>query len=847
VKFSDIVTQASALLKAKGRVSSRMLRREFALDEETLQDLKFELVHTDRVATEEEGEILAWVGAGGTTPVLTHASLPPPQSPATYTPPHLAERIRAEQAAIEARGAIDGERKTITALFADLKGSTALIEGLDPEDARRIIDPALQLMMDAVHRYEGYVAQALGDGIFALFGAPIAHEDHPQRALYAALRMQEEMRQYADALREKGRAPLLMRVGVNTGEVVVRSIRKDDLHTDYVPIGHSTNLAARMEQLAAPGSILVTEQTHKLTAGYFEFKALGKTPVKGAEEPVHVYEVVGAGPLRTKLQVAARRGLTRFVGRHSEMEQLRRALEQARAGHGQIVGVMGEPGLGKSRLFYEFKLTAQSRCLVLEAYSVSHGKASPYSPLIELLKTYFAITLEDDGRKRQEKVMGKVLALDRSLEDTLPYLFTLLGLEDPSASLHQMDPQIRRRRTFEALKKLFLRESLNQPLMLIVEDLHWIDTETQGFLDLFGESVASARILLLTNYRPEYRHEWGQKTYYTQLRLTPLGREEAEEMLDALLGTDPSLTTLRQLILEKTEGTPFFMEEVVQTLREEGVLAADSAVGAKRTTPLPTALHIPTTVQGVLAARIDRLTMEEKALLQHLAVIGREFPLSLVRLVVTLPEEEVYHLLAALQRKEFLYEQPAFPEVEYSFKHALTQEVAYGMVLHERRKALHEQTATAIEELYRTNLEDHYSELAYHYTRSGKAEKAVEYLHLAGQQAVQRSANAEAITRLTTALELLNTLPDTRKRAHQEILLHVTLGVPLQATRSFASSEVRATYTRAWELCQQVGETRQFFPVLLGLRRFHLVRGELLRAHELGEQDLAAMRKAGLR
>src|SRR3989441_9188566 len=523
------------------------------------------------------------------------------QSPASYTPRHLAEQILAEQAALEARGVTEGERKTITALFADLKGSTALIEGLDPEEARGILDPALRLMMEAVHRYEGYVAQALGDGIFALFGAPIAHEDHPQRALYAALRMQEEMRRYADTLREKGYPPLMMRVGVNTGEVVVRSIHKEDLHTDYVPVGHSTNLAARMEQLAAPGSILVTEQTYKLTAGYFEFKALGKTQVKGVEEPLSVYEVLGAGPLRTRLQVAARRGLTRFVGRHSELEQLQRALDQAKAGHGQIVGVMGEPGLGKSRLFYEFKLTSHSGCLVLEASSVSYGKASPYLPLLELLKSYFQLHPQDDERQRKEKIAGKVLILDRSLEDTLPYLFALLGIDDSSASLQHMDPQIRRRRSFEALKRLFLRESLNQPLILIFEDLHWIDTETQGFLDTLSESIASAKILLLVNYRPEYRHEWGHKTYYTQLHLAPFGRAEAEELLTFLLGNDTSLTALKRLILERTEGTPFFMEEVVQTLAEEGVLSGER--GNYRVEKAPTELHISPTVQGVLTAR----------------------------------------------------------------------------------------------------------------------------------------------------------------------------------------------------------------------------------------------------
>src|SRR5262249_13964274 len=360
--------------------------------------------------------------------------------------------------------------------------------------------------------------------------------------------------------------------------------------------------------------------------------------------------------------------------------------------------------------------------------------------------------------------------------------------------------------------------------------------ETQGFLDVLSESVASAKILLLVNYRPEYRQEWVHKTYYTQLCLAPLGKAEAEELLTFLLGNDASLTALKHLILAKTEGTPFFMEEVVQTLIEDATLSGEP--GHYHLTQYAPTLHLPTTVQGVLAARIDRLTPEEKDLLQQLAVIGREFPLSLLRHVIPQPEEELYGVLASLQRKEFLYAQPAFPEPDYIFKHALTQEVAYGTVLHERCKVIHERTAQAIETLYRATLDEHYSELAHHYSRSGNVEKAVEYLHLAGQQAVQRSANVEAITHLTTALELLTTLPDTRERAQQELTLHVTLGVPLLVTRGVASPEVRAFYTRARELCHQVGKTRQLFPVLFGLLRFHLVRGEFLTARELGEQLL---------
>jgi class 3 adenylate cyclase len=637
VKFSDLIEHASVLLQRSGRMTYRALKREFDLSEEDLDILKEELIEARELAVDKDGKMLVWKGAKGTP--LPPSGAPSSQPPISYTPAHLAERIRAEHAAMEARGATDGERKTITALFADIQDSTALIEDLDPEAARRLIDPALQLMMNAVHRYEGFVVQPTGDGIFALFGAPIAREDHLQRALFAALLMQQESKRYAEQLRREQGLNLQIRVGINTGEVVLRAIRKDDLHTDYTPVGHSIHLAARMESLASGGAVVVSEGTYKLVAGYFECKALGAAKVKGVTEPVPIYEVLGVGPLRTRLQVAARRGLTRFVGRRAELEQLRRALEHAKAGHGQIVGVMGEPGMGKSRLVYEFKLTAQSGVLVLEAFSASYGKASPYLPVIELLKSYFDIQVSDDERKRREKATGKVLTLDRSLEDTLPYLFALLGIEAQPSPLQQMDAQIRRRRTFEALKRLLFRESLNQPLLLIFEDLHWIDSETQGFLDSLSESVASAKVLLLTNYRPEYRPEWGQKTYYTQLRLAPFGKAEAEEFLDLLFGTDGGahgctpLQSLKQLILEKTEGTPFFMEEVVQTLAEEAVLSGER--GQYRLEKAPTELHISPTVQGVLAARIDRLAADEKELLQHLAVMGRQFPLSLVPIRIT--------------------------------------------------------------------------------------------------------------------------------------------------------------------------------------------------------------------
>jgi len=483
--------------------------------------------------------------------------------------------------------------------------------------------------------------------------------------------------------------------------------------------------------------------------------------VKGIPEPLPIYEVLGVGPLRTRLQVAARHGLSRFVGRQREIEQMQQAWALTTAGHGQIVAVMGEPGVGKSRLLHEFKLRLGKEALVVETFSVSHGKAYAYLPLIDLLKNYFQLTLQDDERSRREKLTGRVLTLDRSLEDTLPYLFFLLGLAEPTSPLHQMDPQLRRKRTLEAIKRLLVRESLNQPLIIIFEDLHWLDSETQAFLLLLSESLATAKILLLVNYRPEYRHEWGSKTYYTQLRLDTLGQEEAGEMLAALLeGSSPqpspqrgegesplpgrerarvrviegALHSLKQFILEKTEGNPFFMEEIVQALVEQGVLPDPRRVGTAHLPPTlakPLAdIKIPSTVQAVLASRIDRLPPEEKALLQTLAVIGKEFPFSLVKHVVDKPEAELPPLLSHLQAAEFIYEQPAFPEVEYTFKHALTQEVAYTSLLQERRKGLHERTAQAIEVLFHSRLEDHYGDLAYHYSRSGNTQKAVEYLHL---------------------------------------------------------------------------------------------------------------------
>jgi class 3 adenylate cyclase len=616
---------------------------------------------------------------------------PQPQALLGYTPSHLAEKI------LTSKTALEGERKQVTVLFADLKGSMEFLADRDPEDARAILDPVLERMMAAVHRYEGTVNQVMGDGIMALFGAPIAHEDHAIRACYAALAMQASVQQYAAEVQRTKGVPIQIRVGLNAGEVVVRSIGSD-LHMDYTAVGQTTHLAARMEQMAMPGSILITADVLWLAEGYVQVTSLGPVPIKGLPDPAEVYEVTGAGPVRTRLQAPAVRGLTRLVGRDAELQTLHQARERAGRGHGQVVAVIGEPGVGKSRLFWEFTQSHRTHgWLLLASHSVSYGKATAYLPVIDLLRAYCGVDTRDDTRRVREKVIGKLLTLDRALELTLPALLALLEVPVDDQQWHAFDPPQRRQRTLEAVKHLLLRESQVQPVLVVFEDLHWIDTETQAVLDLLVESLPTARVLLLVNYRPEYQHGWGSKTSYTQLRLDPLPPVSAEEFLQALLGDDPRLKPLTDLLIARTEGNPFFLEESVRTLVETAALVGTP--GAYRLAAPLQGMPVPATVQAVLAARIDRLPAEEKRLLQTAAVLGTEVPCALLQTIADVPEAELHRSLAHLQAAEFLYETRLFPEPEYTFKHALTHEVAYGSLLLERRRGLHARLVEAIETL----------------------------------------------------------------------------------------------------------------------------------------------------
>jgi class 3 adenylate cyclase/tetratricopeptide (TPR) repeat protein len=774
-----MLDQVIALLRQRGRMTYRTLQRQFQLDDAALEDVKEELIYGQRLAVDEDGRVLVWAGEmGATAPAAAAPTGTVTPTPLTYTPPYLAEKI------LTSRTALEGERKQVTVLFADLKGSMELLAERDPEEARQLLDPVLERMMAAVHRYEGTVNQIMGDGIMALFGAPVAHEDHAARACYAALAMQNTIRRYSAEVRRTHGVEVQIRVGLNSGEVVVRAIG-NDLHMDYSAIGQTTHLAARMEQLATPGSIRLTAETLRLAEGLIQVTALGFVPVKGLAAPVEVFELIGVTALRRRLQAAVIRGLSPFVGRQHELAALHQALERAGAGQGQVVALVGEAGVGKSRLVYEVIHSHRTQgWRVLESASVSYGKATPYFPVIDLLKRYAQVEDRDDTRTVRARVTGQVLSLDEALQETIPALLWLLEALPEDHALLTLEPPQRRRRTLEALKRVFVRESQVQPLLLVFEDLHWIDAETQTLLETLVESLPTARLLLLVNYRPEYQHGWGSKTYYTQLRLDPLPPVSAEAFLHALLGDDASLAPLTRLLSARTGGNPFFLEESVRTLVETQVLVGEH--GAYRLTQALDRLQVPATVQAVLAARIDRLAPEDKRLLQTAAVIGTEVPFALLHAIAALPEDELHRHLARLQAAEFLYETSLFPEPAYTFKHALTHEVAYGGLLQERRRTLHAGIVEASEALYRDRLSDQVERLAYHAMRGEVWEQALHYARQAGARALARSANQEAVTAFEGALAALQHLPDSPDRRALAIDLRFDLRLALLRLGDYA-------------------------------------------------------------
>jgi class 3 adenylate cyclase/tetratricopeptide (TPR) repeat protein len=732
---------------------------------------------------------------GGCGRPLAGAHAPRWASPEAYTPRHIAERI------LTARPAVEGERKQVTVLFADVKGSLEMLAERDPEEARALLDPVLELMMEAVHRYEGTVNQVLGDGVMAIFGAPLAHENHAVRAAYAALRMQDGVVRMATALRHEQGVDVQIRVGLNSGEVVVRSIG-NDLHMDYTAVGQTTHLAARMEKLARPGSIVLSAETRRLTEGFVATRALGPVPVRGVPEPVDVFEATGAGPARSRLQAAAARGLTPFVGREVEIARLEQALDRARAGRGGLIALVGEPGVGKSRLVREIAETPRSReWTVLEGRPVVYRKSTAWVPVLEMLRGYFHLEPDDEPAAARDKISARLGAL----ADALPVILALLDLPFTDPAWQALEPPQRRRRTLEALTQLFLLEARRAPLLLVFEDLQRIDEETQALLDGLVERLPDARILALVTYRPEYQHGWAGTPGYAQLRVDPLGEATAGRLLDALLGDAPDLGPLRALLIQRTDGNPLFLEESVRALAETEALAG--ARGAYRLARPLTSVPPPTTVQAVVAARIDRLPSDAKHLLQCAAVVGRDVPFAVLEAVADLPPDALRAGLARLQSAEFLHETRLFPEREHTFKHALTHEIAYGGLLHDSRRALHARIVDAIEMQYAGRLAEQVERLAHHALRGGLDERAVGYLRQAGAKAAARSAHRDAVAAFEQAIEALDRLPPTAERLALGVDLRFDARASLAALGEFARNLQHLR--RAETLAEALGDQRR--------------------------------------
>jgi class 3 adenylate cyclase/tetratricopeptide (TPR) repeat protein len=681
--------------------------------------------------------------------------------PNSYIPQNLADKIRAS------RSGIEGERKLVTVLFADVKGSTSIGENLDPEELRSIIEKSYEISLKEIHRFEGTVNQFLGDGFMALFGAPIAHEDHAIRAIHSALAIQNGMTVYSDELKKDRDTDFKMRVGINTGNVVVGNIG-DDLKMDYTALGDTVNLASRMEQLAQPGSITTAEDTYKLAKDHFNFRSLGPINIRGKKKPVSVYEVIEPREReKTRIEISEERGFTKFIGREREIEVLRDSFARSKDGQGQVVTIVGDAGIGKSRLLYEFrKLLDDENTPYLEGRCISYGKSISYLPVIDIIKKRFRVDKLDTERTIRKKIAKGIRDIDPSLEVGVPFIYDILSIDSDDPSLKSLDVRDKRRRTIDAIKNIILADSQLRPLVVVVENLHWIDGASEEFISFLIDNLPGNRIMLILTSRPGYRPKWGEKSYHNQIAPSRLSNAEVGEMIGSILDANNVTKALGRLVADKADGIPFYVEEIIKSFTESGIIVErkdgyDVSKGIAE-------MNVPDTIQDIIMARIDRLEESHKSTLQFASVIGRDFNYKLLKELMELGEE-LQDYLTKLKSFELVYEKSLFPDPEYRFKHTLTQEVAYNSFLIKKRKELHGKLGEIIEDLYGDKLEENYELLAYHYGRSPRHEKAVDYLVLAGDKSAQIYSTKDAIAYYEEALKKLDNLPDIRANKEKRV------------------------------------------------------------------------------
>jgi len=692
------------------------------------------------------------------------------KKPQSYTPKHLADKI------LTIRSSIEGERKFVTVLFADVANYTSISEKLDPEEVHQIMDGCFKILMDEIHKYEGTINQFTGDGVMALFGAPVAHEDHAQRACYAAITIQSSLEKYSKDLESKFDIQFKMRVGINSGLVVVGSIG-DDLRMDYTAVGDTTNLAARMESSANPGTILLSDNTQKLVRDFFELESIGEIEIKGKKELQKAFKLIKTGTVGTRIGASVAKGLTRFVGRKNSIDTLIGVFEKIKSGSGQIVGIVGEAGVGKSRLLLEMRnMFPQDEFEYLEGRCLQYGGSILYLPILDILRSVFNIKDDDKEFIVKQKIKDVILNLDDQFSSLNPSFQDILSLKIDDEGYLKLEPKEKRDKIFEAIRNLLVRMSQNKPLVIAVEDLHWIDKTSEEFLNYFIDWLANTPILLIFLYRPEYTHQWGSKSFYTKIGVDQLGLDSSGELVKAILVEGEVAAELKQLILNRSAGNPLFMEEFTHTLVENGSIEKRDNQFALKGSPQD--IKVPDTIQGIIAARLDRLEDNLKRTMQVASVIGRDFAFKILQSITGVRTELKSHLLN-LQGLEFIYEKNLFPELEYIFKHALTQEVAYNSLLQKRRKEIHEKIGTAIEELYPERLEEFYEMLAYHYCKSDNDDKAIHYLKLSAEKAEKNYSYWDSYNFFKTLFNMLENQPDSSENKKERLNLLLSMMVPL--------------------------------------------------------------------
>jgi class 3 adenylate cyclase/tetratricopeptide (TPR) repeat protein len=762
------------------------------------------------------------------TPLGERATQPHLASPQAYTPRHLADRI------LKDRSALAGERKQVTVLFADVSGFTSLSETLDPEVVHGLINRAFELMLAEVHRYEGTVNQFLGDGLMALFGAPIAHEDHALRAAHAALAMQRALAGYRAELARSRGIDFRVRMGLNTGLVVVGAIG-DNLRMDYTAVGDTTNTAARMQQLAEPGQIVVAEATERLVAPYTELRQLGTFSVKNRTQPVAAWELVATHATTTRLAARAARGLSPLVGRDDALATLERAWAAVRSGRGQVALIVGDAGIGKSRLLLEFRERLGETATWIEGDCVSFGQSVPFLPIIEMLKRNFGVQDQDGEAEIVAKIGRGLRFLASDAPEVEPYLRYLLAVDPGDARVAAMDAAQRRGRLVAAIQRLTAAGSRRRPIVLVVEDAHWIDSASEDFLKSLAEAIPGMAVLLVVTYRPVYQQPFGDRTYYWRIAPQPLEREDASRIVQATLGVSDLPNELAAIIAAKAEGNPFFLEEIGHALVETGAVRSEG--GRLVLARAAATISVPETVQDVIAARLDRLEEAQKRTVQTAAVIGREFALALLRSVSEL-HERLEQSLAELKRVELIYEKSGFGDPEYVFRHALTQDVAYGSLLQSERRRLHAVIGAAIEELHAGRLDERAEELVHHFSRGEVWDKVARYAREAGERAANLFEDARAVAFYQTALAALAHLPLTPETARAGIQLRFAMRPPLW--RAGQLDTIYERFREAEDLATRFDVAEVLDAIYGYLVQYHWAKGHPDEALVYGERCLEA-------